>query len=91
MEYQNPQLVSTLPVPLEDPVCIHLGRGTLEEVYKEYAEFVLQKFNFNRTHAARSLGISVRTLQRKMKKWKTKVPPVPGLEPSVKTLEKDCF
>jgi DNA-binding NtrC family response regulator len=36
----------------------------------------LKRYNGNRTHAARQLGISVRTLQRKMKLWRIVDPPL---------------
>jgi two-component system, NtrC family, response regulator HydG len=42
---------------------------TLEQLAKEAVEQVLEKFEGNRTHTAESLGISVRTLQRKLKAW----------------------
>lgn len=42
---------------------------TLEQVEREYIETVLAAKQGNRTHAARALDISVRTLQRKLAKW----------------------
>lgn len=42
---------------------------TLHELEREAVEQALERFDGNRTHAARSLGISVRTLQRKLKAW----------------------
>lgn len=41
----------------------------LEEMQKRAMLRALERFNGNRTQAARYLGISVRTLQRKMKEW----------------------
>jgi DNA-binding NtrC family response regulator len=33
-----------------------------------------EKFNYNKTHTARSLGIGIRTLQRKLKRYLQKGP-----------------
>jgi DNA-binding NtrC family response regulator len=41
----------------------------LEELEREAVEQTLEKNNGNRTRAAETLGISVRTLQRKLKAW----------------------
>lgn len=40
-----------------------------KNVEQEFIEFVLAKFYGNRTNAAKSLGINVRTLQRKLLIW----------------------
>jgi hypothetical protein len=42
---------------------------TLEDLERAAVEQALQEHHGNRTHAAKSLGISVRTLQRKLKAW----------------------
>jgi hypothetical protein len=42
---------------------------TLEELERAAVEQALSEHQGNRTHAAKSLGISVRTLQRKLKAW----------------------
>ena len=42
----------------------------LEEVEREQIIHTLGQFNGNRTHAAKALGIGVRTLGLKLKKWK---------------------
>jgi hypothetical protein len=42
---------------------------TLEELERAAVEQALNEHQGNRTHAAKSLGISVRTLQRKLKAW----------------------
>jgi len=42
---------------------------SLEAVEREHIERVLAQHGANRTHAARTLGISKRTLQRKLKAW----------------------
>jgi DNA-binding NtrC family response regulator len=41
----------------------------LDDLEHEAVEQALQQHDGNRTHAARALGISVRTLQRKLKAW----------------------
>jgi DNA-binding NtrC family response regulator len=43
---------------------------TLEELERAAVERALEEHHGNRTHAARVLGISVRTLQRKLKAWR---------------------
>jgi DNA-binding NtrC family response regulator len=43
--------------------------ATLEELEREAVEQAVARFDGNRTQAARALGISVRTLQRKLKSW----------------------
>jgi DNA-binding NtrC family response regulator len=42
---------------------------TMAELEREAIEQALQRHDGNRTHAANALGISVRTLQRKLKAW----------------------
>jgi DNA-binding NtrC family response regulator len=41
----------------------------LDDLEREAVEQALERHGGNRTHAARSLGISVRTLQRRLKAW----------------------
>jgi transcriptional regulator with PAS, ATPase and Fis domain len=49
----------------------HTNQGTfnLHDLEKEAILSALKKSFGNRTHAAHTLGISVRTLQRKLKLW----------------------
>ncbi len=42
---------------------------TLEEIERESIKQALTRYQGNRTHAADSLGISVRTLQRRIREW----------------------
>ena len=50
---------------------IRFPPGTsLEELERAAVEKALEQHRGNRTHAARVLGISVRTLQRKLKAWR---------------------
>lgn len=63
-----------LPAMIETGVSttgqVAIPEGTkLEELEHEAVEQALERHDGNRTHAARSLGISVRTLQRKLKAW----------------------
>jgi DNA-binding NtrC family response regulator len=49
---------------------IDIPPGTsLEELERAAVEQALEQHQGNRTHAAKTLGISVRTLQRKLKAW----------------------
>jgi DNA-binding NtrC family response regulator len=49
---------------------IEIPPGTsLEDLERAAVEQALAQHNGNRTHAAKTLGISVRTLQRKLKAW----------------------
>jgi DNA-binding NtrC family response regulator len=49
---------------------IDIPAGTsLEELERVAVERALEQHRGNRTHAAKTLGISVRTLQRKLKAW----------------------
>ncbi|RIK74716.1 MAG: hypothetical protein DCC67_16265 [Planctomycetota bacterium] len=43
--------------------------ASMDEIERAAIERALEKHNGNRTRAAHSLGISVRTLQRKLKSW----------------------
>lgn len=53
-----------------DPTQIEIPPGTsLEELERAAVEQALAQHAGNRTHAAKTLGISVRTLQRKLKAW----------------------
>ena len=49
----------------------HAARANipLEQIEREAIERTLHQCGGNRTHAAQALGISVRTLQRKLKAW----------------------
>ena len=60
---------------------IDIPPGTsLEDLERAAVEQALAQHHGNRTHAAKSLGISVRTLQRKLKAWG--IPIVPTQNPS---------
>jgi DNA-binding NtrC family response regulator len=53
---------------------IGIPPGTsLEDLERAAVERALEQHHGNRTHAAKTLGISVRTLQRKLKAWRTPI------------------
>jgi len=59
-----------LPAESDSHTGIKIPPGTtLEDLERVAVEQALQEHQGNRTHAAKSLGISVRTLQRKLKAW----------------------
>jgi DNA-binding NtrC family response regulator len=63
-----------IPVHLEPPDTsapdFQVPRDTtLDDLEREAIRQALERFQGNRTHAAESLGISVRTLQRRIKDW----------------------
>jgi len=45
------------------------SNGTLEELEREYIKRVIQQVNYNKSHAARILGIARKTLREKMQKY----------------------
>jgi DNA-binding NtrC family response regulator len=63
-----------LPAIVENDVVhsdhVEIPEGTkLDELEREAVVQALERHDGNRTHAAKSLGISARTLQRKLKAW----------------------
>jgi DNA-binding NtrC family response regulator len=62
---------------------IDIPPGTsLEDLERAAVEQALVQHHGNRTHAAKTLGISVRTLQRKLKAWGMPIMPFPNSGPS---------
>jgi DNA-binding NtrC family response regulator len=62
---------------------IDIPPGTsLEELERAAVEQALTQHHGNRTHAAKTLGISVRTLQRKLKAWGMPIISFPNSGPS---------
>ena len=66
--------VENLPASLEgDPLLndhrLSMGTTSLSALQRSAVEKALAECNGHRTRAAESLGISVRTLQRKLKAW----------------------
>lgn len=55
---------------------------SLEDLERAAVEQALVQHHGNRTHAARTLGISVRTLQRKLKAWGMPIVSFPSSAPS---------
>ncbi|HEU4401983.1 MAG TPA: sigma-54 dependent transcriptional regulator [Candidatus Polarisedimenticolia bacterium] len=65
------------------PERLRLRAGaTLREMERDIIRRTLRRHAGNRTHAARSLHIGVRTLQRKIKAYRIRVPSVPGRRPA---------
>jgi DNA-binding NtrC family response regulator len=61
---------------------IDIPPGTsLEDLERAAVEQALVQHNGNRTHAAKTLGISVRTLQRKLKAWGLPIVSFPNAAP----------
>jgi DNA-binding NtrC family response regulator len=69
----NRDRVSPLHSPTESN--LWLAGIPLAELEKRAIIQTLQNFDGNRTKAARALGISVRTLQRKLRIWRNARPP----------------
>jgi DNA-binding NtrC family response regulator len=62
---------------------IDIPPGTsLEDLERAAVEQALVQHHGNRTHAAKTLGISVRTLQRKLKAWGMPIVSFPNSRPS---------
>jgi DNA-binding NtrC family response regulator len=66
----NGRAASENGAPRVDMAAIRIPPGTtLEQLERAAVEQSLEQHHGNRTHAAKELGISVRTLQRKLKAW----------------------
>jgi DNA-binding NtrC family response regulator len=60
-----------VPASQEDENSVSFDAGlTLREIEKAVILETLKRQNFNRTRAARVLGIGIRTLQRKIKQYR---------------------
>ena len=57
------------PAEVQEPVKLSAG-VTLRDMEKKLIFETLEKVNDNRTHAARMLGISIRTLRNKLKQYR---------------------
>ncbi len=64
------------PPPKEPPAPI--GNGSLWEMERELIFQTLARTKDNRTHAAKELGISIRTLRNKLREYRQQEPPVVG-------------
>ena len=74
MAQRDVLVADDIPVHLEPPDSSELDLQfprdlTLDNLEREAIRQALERFQGNRTHAAESLGISVRTLQRRLKEW----------------------
>jgi len=64
--------------PAEVQETVKLSAGvTLRDMEKKLIFETLEKVNDNRTHAARMLGISIRTLRNKLKQYREEHAPAP--------------
>ncbi len=73
---------ATAPEPFGDailPAHLPIDLGALEKLAIEEA---LRRTNGNRTHAARVLGIGLRTLRNKLRAWREAGLPVPPADPA---------
>jgi DNA-binding NtrC family response regulator len=61
--------VSRPAPPASSPAAKEAAATRLEDLEKDAVLRALEREGGNRTHAARLLGISIRTLQRKLKAW----------------------
>lgn len=70
-----------LPQPIEDQmadaVSLHVG-ATCAEAERELVLKTLVRCNGNRTHAARMLGVSIRTLRNRIKLYAARGIDIPG-------------
>lgn len=64
-----PRSIVEAPYEAGEPVVTLAPDQTLEDLKRAAILQALQQFDGNRTRAAESLGISVRTLQRRLKDW----------------------
>ena len=70
-EQQHSRNVAAMNGHLPEMRRVDIPLGTsLEELERVAVQQALEHHHGNRTHAAKELGISVRTLQRKLKMWK---------------------
>lgn len=75
LAHKDELTMDDLPTTIEDDSKSHAADveiptgTTLEELERAAVELALAEHDGNRTHAAEALGISVRTLQRKLKSW----------------------
>lgn len=58
-----------LSIKIENASDSNFGAKSIDEVKKEHILTTLEKFNGNRTHTAKALGIGRRTLVRKLSKF----------------------
>jgi DNA-binding NtrC family response regulator len=82
-EHQPAQTLNNDAVRSSSKSNFDIPPGTsLEDLERAAVEQALMQHHGNRTHAAKTLGISVRTLQRKLKAWGIPVIPFQGGNPT---------
>jgi DNA-binding NtrC family response regulator len=72
---ENQDYGSSLEVGIEDNMVSFEPGMTLAEIEKLVILDTLRRHDQNRTHTARSLGIGIRTLQRKIKQYNSDTSP----------------
>ncbi len=76
-EARQDQVASTSPVPAVAPTAVN---GSLWEMERELIFKTLSRVKDNRTHAAKELGISIRTLRNKLREYRETEQPLTMLE-----------
>lgn len=71
MEQENSSILDFIPISQLSANVIQPqdSKGTLEELEREHIKRVIQQVNFNKSQAARILGIARKTLREKMQKY----------------------
>lgn len=64
-------LVGSDPQPVQN-ICATAGRSSLEELERKHIEDVLTSVSYNKSHAAKILGIARKTLREKIQKYQLK-------------------
>jgi DNA-binding NtrC family response regulator len=59
------------PQPVQN-ICATAGRSSLEELERKHIEDVLTSVGYNKSHAAKILGIARKTLREKIQKYQLK-------------------
>jgi two-component system response regulator FlrC len=77
------QAAAALPVEGQLPAHLPIDLGQLEKLAIEEA---LRRVQGNRTHAARLLGIGLRTLRNKLRAWRLAGQPLPPADPAERPL-----
>ncbi len=73
MSLSMQETINTSPVPNVEVLNVTFQPGMLlDDIERSVIMQTLRQMAYNRTHAARVLGIGIRTLQRKLKKYGVK-------------------
>jgi DNA-binding NtrC family response regulator len=66
--YETPSVAPARVLPLEGTMTFTIGTP-MKEIEQEVILQTLKSLDYNRTRTAKQLGIGIRTLQRKLKKY----------------------